>query len=398
MQTSKSRICAFDPLRATMMLLVVVAHSGITYAVTSFGRNWPIKDPHSNNALFDVLVLLTQTFCMPILFVVTGFFTAMLFVERGSQKMLANRVKRIVLPFVTGLLILYPVVITAGSYFLLTASGHTNTFSASVGDAYNHFAWKNVTTMHLWFLYDLSFFCIGAWAISLLCEKISPKIFSAINLFFRAVFRLKPAPILFAVITYLLLCAQEHGFIETHLGFSINIGIFSQYACFFGFGWLLYYQKQYLGRFKKADWFSLVTGIILFIIHLAIFVIKPGIEKTSGLYLFAALNAASIWLVLFGTIGLFLRFFNTYSPVTRYISDASYWIYLVHLPMAIFFQATLINFFLNPFFKFLIVISATFVVTLVTYNFMVRNTFIGKFLNGRKYAPGLSKSGHAVAV
>jgi glucan biosynthesis protein C len=71
------------------------------------------------------------------------------------------------------------------------------------------------------------------------------------------------------------------------------------------------------------------------------------------------------------------------------MSDASYWIYLVHLPIVVFFQAMLISFDINPLFKFLIVLSCTSIIVLLTYNYMVRNTLIGKFLNGRKYPPGL---------
>ncbi len=379
-----------------MMFLVVVAHASITYAVTNFGSNWPIKDPHNTNVLFDILVIFVQTFSMPVFFSVSGFLAAMLFVEQGPEKMILNRLKRIVLPFAMGLLILYPVVFNVFTYFILTVSHNTSILSASI-EAFKNSAWKNFSTIHLWFLYFLCFFCVGGWAISLLCEKISPKISPKISMYFGAIFRLRLAPVLFAGVTYQLLCAQGKVFIYRYAGFSIVNGIVFQYACFFGFGWLLYHQKKHLERFKKDDWLFAITGAMLFIVHIAIFSMKPGIEKTSGLYVSAALYAVSIWLFVFGTIGLFLRFFNTYSPVARYISDASYWIYLVHLPIVVFFQAMLISVDLNPFLKFLIVISATFIVVLITYNFMVRNTFIGKFLNGKKYAPGLLNADQAGA-
>jgi len=370
------------------MLMVVVLHASLTYAITNFGSNWPIKDPRNTNALFDFLSAFIQSSSMTVFFTVSGFLTAMLFIERGPEKMILNRLKRIVLPFTIGLVILYPIVFLIFSYFILTASHNANAFSTSI-ENFNNAAWKNVNTIHLWFLYFLSFFCVGGWAISLLFKKISPKISSTISGGFGAIFHFKLAPVLFAVVTYLLFCAHGKSFIDSYLSFSIVTWIFFQFAWFFTFGWLLYHQKEHLDRFKKNDWLFLITGVLLFIVHIVIFAMKPGIEKTPGLYIFAALKALSIWFLIFGTIGLFLRFFNTYSPVARYISDASYWIYLVHLPILVFFQAMLINFDLNPFLKFLIVISATFIVVLITYNFMVRNTIIGKFLNGKKYANGL---------
>jgi hypothetical protein len=36
--------------------------------------------------------------------------------------------------------------------------------------------------------------------------------------------------------------------------------------------------------------------------------------------------------------------------------------------------------------KFMIVLLVTSLICLVTYHYLVRSTFIGKFLNGRKYS------------
>lgn len=391
---AKGRIYALDTLRATMMLLVVVIHAALTYNVSNFGSLWPIKDPRNTNKLFDFLVAFCHSSALPVFFVVSGFLAAMLFVENGPEKMIVNRLKRIGLPFVAGLVILGPIVFMAATYFNLTATGKANTFWALM-EAFKAYPWDSGNTMHLWFLYFLCFFCIGGWGTALLCRKISTRITSKTNAGFEVIFRLRLAPALFAVITYLLFCVQRKGFIPSYIWFSIVTWIFLQFAVFFAFGWLLYHQKKHLDKFKKDDWLFAIIGTILFCVHYAIFRMQPDIEKTSGLYLFAAIKALSIWFSVFGIIGLFLRFFNTYSPVARYISDASYWIYLVHLPVVIFFQALLINFDINPIFKFLVVLPGTFMVVLIMYNFMVRNTFIGKFLNGRKYAPGLSNEGHA---
>jgi len=392
----KNRIYAIDTLRAAMMLLVVVIHSGLTYTIRNLGSIWPIKDPHNTNELFDVLVAFCHSCAMPVFFVVSGFLAAMLFIEKGPEKMILNRLKRIGLPFIAGMLILGPVVLIAVTCFNLTATHKAITFLALI-EAFNTYPPENISTMHLWFLYFLSFFCIGSWGISLLCKNISPNTSLKINAGFAAILRLRSAPALFAVVTYLLFCVQRKGSINSYINFSLATWIFLQFACFFGFGWLLYHQKKHLDRFKKDDLLFAIMGTILFSIHFAIFRMQPDIEKTSGLYIFAALKALSIWFLVFGIIGLFLRFFNTYSPIARYISDASYWIYLVHLPVVMFFQVLLINFDLNAFIKFLIVISATFIVVLITYNFMVRNTFIGKFLNGKKYAPGLLNTNQAGA-
>jgi len=389
---AKNRIDALDTLRATMMLLVVVSHTALTYTITNFGGLWPIKDPLNTNELFDILIAFCQSSVLPVFFVVSGFLAAMLFIEKSPEKMIVNRLQRIGLPFVAGLMILGPIVFTAVNYFNLTAAGKPNTFWALM-EAFKDFPWDKGSTMHLWFLYFLCLFCIGGWAIALLCRKISSRITSKTSAGFEVIFRLRLAPALFAVITFMIFCVQRKGFILSYIWFSFVSWTFLQFAVFFAFGWLLYHQKKHLDRFKQHDWLFAIIGTILFSVHFDMYKMQPDIEKTSGLYLFAAIKAVSVWFLVFAIIGLFLRFFNTYSPVARYMSDASYWIYLVHLPMVIFFQALLINSDINPLFKFLVVLPLTLILGLITYNFMVRNTFIGKFLNGRKYAPGLSKKG-----
>src|ERR1700756_2830305 len=132
MQAKSERIYAIDMLRAIMMLLGLVIHSAITYAVTDFKQAWPIKDPHNTNVLFDIAVEFIHTFRMPVFFVVSGFLASMLFFDRGPEKMISNRMKRIVVPFVVGLVLLYPAVVVTVTYFNLTIAGAPTAFSTAV--------------------------------------------------------------------------------------------------------------------------------------------------------------------------------------------------------------------------------------------------------------------------
>jgi glucan biosynthesis protein C len=112
-------------------------------------------------------------------------------------------------------------------------------------------------------------------------------------------------------------------------------------------------------------------------------------ETYTTQYILAALHALFVWCMVFAHIGLYLRYFNTYSRLGRYLSDASYWIYLMHLPIVLVLQALLIHSGLNAYTKFVVVIAVTFLITITMYNYLVRDTFIGSFLNGKKYKRGL---------
>ena len=82
---------------------------------------------------------------------------------------------------------------------------------------------------------------------------------------------------------------------------------------------------------------------------------------------------------------VFIQLFNNPSNILRYISDSSYWIYIVHTIFLSFVPSLFYNIEMNVFLKFFI---NAFIVTLLcflSYHFMVRKTFIGKLLNGKKY-------------
>ena len=84
-------------------------------------------------------------------------------------------------------------------------------------------------------------------------------------------------------------------------------------------------------------------------------------------------------------MALFIKFFNKPSKRLRYISDSSYWIYIIHLPLTYFIPALFYQIEMNVYLKFFVSSILVTAICFFTYHFFVRKTFIGQFLNGRKY-------------
>ena len=84
-------------------------------------------------------------------------------------------------------------------------------------------------------------------------------------------------------------------------------------------------------------------------------------------------------------MALFIKFFNKPSKRLRYISDSSYWIYIIHLPLTYFIPASFYQIEMNVYLKFFVSSILVTAICFFTYHFFVRKTFIGQFLNGRKY-------------
>ncbi|HET7132760.1 MAG TPA: ABC transporter ATP-binding protein, partial [Gammaproteobacteria bacterium] len=63
----------------------------------------------------------------------------------------------------------------------------------------------------------------------------------------------------------------------------------------------------------------------------------------------------------------------------------SYWMYLAHLPIVFFLAAALATVPVHWAIKFPLILGVTVVVLLASYRYLVRHTWIGEILNGRRY-------------
>jgi hypothetical protein len=187
----------------------------------------------------------------------------------------------------------------------------------------------------------------------------------------------------FAAITAISYFCMGTDVIDTAFSFVPDIKTFAYYFTFYLVGWLLYKSKEHLDTFMMYDRGLLILGLLLFCVYFFMGPVQPYAAKN-------ILNPLVTWAFVFGTTGVFIRYGSNHSAVMRYVSDASYWVYLVHLPFTIYFPTLLFDIALPAIIKALLVIIATSILCFVSYHYLVRSSFIGKFLNGRKYSRKLS--------
>ena len=148
----------------------------------------------------------------------------------------------------------------------------------------------------------------------------------------------------------------------------------------------MYTSKQHLQKLMHYDWFCTILGFILVITQgIIIQYLNLDLTPTSNSFVLIAFSSLIVWLLIFGITGLFIRYGSHHTKRMRYISDASYWVYLIHLPLTAILPTVVWKLPIGAIPKFLLVVLGTIIVCFVTYHYAVRNTFIGKFLNGRKY-------------
>jgi hypothetical protein len=172
--------------------------------------------------------------------------------------------------------------------------------------------------------------------------------------------------------------------VATSLSFIPDGGTFSFYFFFYLVGWILFKSKHLLSSFMQYDKLFTLLGLGIFTIYFL--ADRTGFSNA----LHASIRSLTCWLFIFGFTGLFMRYFGKHSSRMRYISDSAYWVYLLHLPLTAFLPGLLADLAIPALLKFAIVASVTTFICYITYHYFVRSSFIGEFLNGRKYSRKLS--------
>jgi glucan biosynthesis protein C len=100
------RLEFFDHLRLLMVLLVLVFHSGASYG-TMVGF-WPFHDANPTEVV-DILMIQLDTFMMSILFFIAGYFCLPSLLKRGGRRFLADKFKRLGIPWLVVIVLVLPV-------------------------------------------------------------------------------------------------------------------------------------------------------------------------------------------------------------------------------------------------------------------------------------------------
>ncbi|MGE3820245.1 MAG: ankyrin repeat domain-containing protein, partial [Isosphaeraceae bacterium] len=169
--------------------------------------------------------------------------------------------------------------------------------------------------------------------------------------------------------------------------------VFAYYAVFFGFGAIYHGFDDESGRVGRRWWLTLLVGLLVLLpLGMALTAgwtgpSGQGLDPLSRRVLTVAVLATYPWLLTFGLMGLFRRYWPVESPRTRYLSDSAYWLYLAHLPLIIAAQLVVRDWPIPAFAKFVLIVVAVTSFLLWTYEFMVRYTWLGRFLNGPRTRP-----------
>ncbi|MFO0957542.1 MAG: acyltransferase family protein [Isosphaeraceae bacterium] len=381
-----NRYHALDALRAIMMLLGVVIHTAISYGAAPSEAYWPYKDA-ATTPLCDLLVAWIHSFRMPLFFVLAGFFAALLADRRGLAGMLKNRAKRILLPFLAALILLTPLIRMA---FLFTWRAGSYRMPESIAAMLDRGESPPIQTMHLWFLYQLLYFYAAAALLSLAAGKLPGAFRGRFSEGFRALAGNPFArPFALGLLTMITVLPNPLGVVGTSISMAPDPAILLANGAFFGFGWCFYGCRDLLGGWKRLAWTQVLLATFLVIpIQIAAMILlftRGETARPAAWIVSAGATGLQSWLMIFGITGLFLRYADFHSRPLRYLTDASYWVYLAHLPLVIFMTGLFATLPLPALVKMTAVTSISVALLLASYHVLVRPTIVGEWLGGVRH-------------
>ena len=318
---------------------------------------------------YSLLLLFIHGFRMPLFMIISGFFAEMVIRRHGLANFIDKRLRKIGLPylvFVPLVTILFISTYMIGNIFVDWGSINVTKEAkeTKLEDEFNH--------GHLWFMYFLLIFTFIYSGITYLSKKINIKI--NINYCLMAII---PTTLFFLIF-------QPEDVISrpaTDVSFLPNWSILGYYFAFFLFG-ALFFRLRNNGQIL-IEKFSKFQRVFYWI-PIASFVICLIISENKIYLLGELFNFIYTWSSILVIILIFYKFVNRFNSIIRYLSDASYYIYIIHVPLIILFQGMVSSLEINHFLKFILIIVFTTIFSLITYHYFVRKTFIGTLLNGKK--------------
>ena len=379
--TSSTRLHGLDALRAGALLLGILLHALMPFidGLSPDGLSWLVVDRESS-AWAGPTVTIIHLFRMVLFFALAGYFARVSLRRRGTRSFVKDRAVRIWLPLVAFWpLAVVPLAVIAGAWM----EAHDRPLPPAPD------SWLAVFAPgQLWFLWVLVECYIVAMVVRALALRIAPR--WTTRLADRFSFLLSgPAAVPVLAIPYavaVLWQGGRAGIAEPRTIVPEPAGLLAYLAAFVA-GWLLCRDPAALGRIARSRFVLLAaaiagSGLVLYLTgQLGE---GPDQAATSVAVLTVVVASLTAWAWAYALLGLCVVYLDTERPVVRYLADASYWMYLMHLPLILALEAPLSDLTWPVAVKLVVVLGVGTALLLLSYDLFVRSTWIGAWLNGRR--------------
>ena len=333
------RVHALDAVRALALILGVFFHATMSFLPGI--QLWVVADSERSQVMGASFFVL-HIFRMSMFFFVAGLFARLALEKRGLRGFVKDRLKRIAVPLVVGWPILIAAIMAVAVWASVRATGKVPP-PPPIPDTPGFFP-----LTHLWFLYVLLWLYTLALGVRWVVLKLdrSGALRTRVDQLVQFVATSYTAPLVLAVPLLISLWFASpwlywFGIPPADMNLIVNAQALTAFGTAFAFGWLVHRQLGVLRVWADRWQPNLVVAVVLSVACLTLVgpvpIVTPAVRNaTTAVY--AVCYAVAIWAWTLAIVGAALRFCSNESPVRRYVADASYWIYLVHVPLVMALQ------------------------------------------------------------
>ena len=414
-----------DFVRAAAMLLGLILHVCIFFGPPRI-LFWGAGEA-SGDVANQQLVSFIHLFRMQLFFLMAGFFAQLVIDRKGFRHLVRDRLKRILLPFLAGILLLMPIhVILMNGVNLNSASSYYNDSWGELGffeqfqstflfGAFDGEPGLEEGLIHFWFLYFLLIFYAAHFLLRPLFLRLGIRQVPGLGSFMNLVVGTK-----WGFLVLALICFPFHYLLVSVMFWPTGINAplldLAFYFVFYLFGVALYIHRDLLGALARHSWLLIVVSLPLVLLVSApsdrldggapvitdltswtIFdtgafefraptlywegIVHSGWDKV----LMVFIRVSLCWSLCLGFIGLAHRYLDKPRPAIRYLADSAYWVYWIHLPVT--FKLSMLAQQVpwgSSLLKSYVVLVVSSVLIYWLYNVLVRYGWLGDFFMSRR--------------
>jgi len=367
-----------DSLRVIAILLMFVYHVNMIFVAE---WDWHIKDNSSSNVLLEINYWMSL-FRMPLLFLVSGFVSAILLEKMKWQTFVHQRWKRLLIPtFIWTFILVAPQI-----YFERRLEGVQFSY-IEFYQTFLDFKWYpegNFHWLHLWFIPYL--FCYNLLSIPVYYLLKQSWLIDRLNSFF-----VNPRSILIittvAVIPYTFLSVHY----PTTYDFINDFGRHS-FFIFFAFAGLLFYKLPIIVQqleenrrfYLSLSFISILTINMLRWNGWEPFDVWENWISKPQTYFFIALVNLNSWFWVLSSIGYGKKYLNRKSKLLTYCNKAVYPFYILHQTIIVIIGYYVVQTPDDPSFKYWFLLLVCFALCVLTYHLCILPYGLMRFLFGMK--------------
>ena len=359
-----------DWLRVLAVLLLVPFHSALIFSLDP-GDIVYVKDQVESEILIQFAYFVHQ-WHMPLLFLIAGASTWFALEFRTDRQYLKERLTRLVIPIVFGIVALIPPMIyiqfLGKPDFTSFWQFYPQFFNINPQDLSGYSG--TLTPAHLWFVIFLFAFSVIALPCFLYLKQEAGE---------RLVVRLTPFFERHGAIFMLTLPLAITAVLPAPGGMP-----FFLYLTLFIYGYVLIPNA----RLQKVLGEHAARALMLGVAATAVIYVFGPWSSTLPPYSWGSILIHltyyfSRWCWLIAILGLGHKYLNT-KKVPRYASEAAYPFYILHLPINTLVGYYVIQWDTSIAMKYLVITAATTILTAVLYDVLVKRTNVTRFLFGIK--------------